>query len=390
MAYKETLASPKFDNKQSQTTYEISAGVGLLSRNIKITSQPSQTNFGFRLLVADYTGQRGRTITNYKGIARISNVEMNGPGQAARVKTNSWLGDYDSGIVFKNAAAGENYVVNSTLHRSLGSGLTVAAGSGAVRIEGNVMHGGVGWSIRVAAGAGSCAVRRNLVLMTYASGIQLGGSDNYFGAIDVRRSVSLAGNMVAGSELVGVRCPGVCASANKKEVDMNEVYASAAGVVVFEEQLKCSGDSLMLYIRNFLVFRSSEYGVYYQRRSAVSVFGSILVENQIGVFTMVNGPSVLAHELGKGVCFVEECVIVGRVGNDSECMRSRNGDRPIMEAFGAGQNGTGMIGVVWASFVSYGNGGPVLSWSSSRSYSQISGDMRVSYTTFAHFSPRYV
>ncbi len=95
MAYKETLASPKFDNKQSQTTYKISAGVGLLSRNIKITSQPSQTNFGFRLLVADYTGQRGRTITNYKGTARISNVEMNGPGQTARIKTNSWLGDYD-------------------------------------------------------------------------------------------------------------------------------------------------------------------------------------------------------------------------------------------------------------------------------------------------------
>ncbi len=138
------------------------------------------------------------------------------------------------------------------------------------------------------------------------------------------------------------------------------------------------------------MFRSSEYGVYYQGRSGVSVFGSILVENQIGVFTMVNGPSALAHELGKGVCFVEECVIVGRVGNDSECRWSRSGDRPIMEAFGAGQNGTGMIGVVWASFVSYGNGGPVLSWSSSRSYSQISGDMRVSYTTFAHFSPRYV
>ncbi len=380
MAYRETLNSSAFNEQQTEISYQVSAGVGLLSRNIKITSQKQQAGLGFRLIVADYVGQRGRRITNYKGKARISNVELIGPGQANHVKTNTWLGLYDSGIVFINNKAESNYFVNNSLHNSMGSGVTVA-GSIPVKIEGNVMHESVGWAIRVLPKAGNCIIRRNLVVKTHSSNTQFGW-DNYFGAIDVRHRVRMGGNLVAGSELVGVRWHATqfdesCDSMSDEV--LNEVFASAAGVVVFEEhQTTC-----VHHVGGFLIYKSSEYGVYYQGRNRVSISRNILLQNQIGVFIMIYGPPALSD-----MCIVEECVIVGKVGNNSDCDWSISGNKRKLESFGSGNDGKGMIGIVWPSFMSYGNGAPVFSWSSSRSNSQISGGLRVRNTIFAHFSPK--
>ena len=51
--------------------YEISAGVGLLSRNIRIIAAEYDSQledlYGFRMLIWEYTGRLDYTITNYKG-----------------------------------------------------------------------------------------------------------------------------------------------------------------------------------------------------------------------------------------------------------------------------------------------------------------------------------
>ena len=88
VAYSETLASG--------VRYNIAAGVGLLTRNIKIVSDDADSLPGFRIIVSTYSAFVDGVDIFYKGYARVTNAEFVGFGQM-----NLYSGD-DSryGILF--------------------------------------------------------------------------------------------------------------------------------------------------------------------------------------------------------------------------------------------------------------------------------------------------
>lgn len=106
----------------SELNYEIAAGVGLLSRNIRITAQDydSQLNdlFGSSIYVSTYSKRVGYTIYNYNGFARISNVEFYQPGKNIQ---------FGLSFVDRNEAS---YVKKSSFHHGLGSTMSLQNSQG--------------------------------------------------------------------------------------------------------------------------------------------------------------------------------------------------------------------------------------------------------------------
>lgn len=117
IAYNETLPSG--------SKYQIAAGVGLLTRNLKIRADETDSLPGMRIIVSDYSTLVNGIITYYKGYARISNAEIIHPGQE-----NYYSGD-DSryGILYSDLGkynySRPSYVRSSSFHE----GYSCAIGS---------------------------------------------------------------------------------------------------------------------------------------------------------------------------------------------------------------------------------------------------------------------
>ena len=112
--------SEKFDN----VGYDVAAGVGLLSRNIKIIAKeyPKQQEdlYGSRIIVSDYNMVVDDAFLLYKGFMRASNIEMIRPGQYDRNAGD----DSKYGVLFSNLgdfnAKRPSYVKSSSFHHGLG------------------------------------------------------------------------------------------------------------------------------------------------------------------------------------------------------------------------------------------------------------------------------
>lgn len=121
LKYDHLAYSERFDDN---TGYEVAAGVGLLSRNIKIIAKeyPEQQKdlYGSRIIISDYNAVRDDALLLYKGFMRASNVEMVRPGQFDRG------GDDDSkyGVLISNLGDHNDkrptYIKSSSFHHGLG------------------------------------------------------------------------------------------------------------------------------------------------------------------------------------------------------------------------------------------------------------------------------
>lgn len=99
LTYDHLAYSESFDEG---TGYEIAAGVGLLTRNVKVVGaeyvDQASDLFGFRILVSDYSAVTDDILLYYKGFARISNVEMEHFGQFDRGTGD----DVKAGVLISN------------------------------------------------------------------------------------------------------------------------------------------------------------------------------------------------------------------------------------------------------------------------------------------------
>ncbi len=85
LAYTHIVINNVFPNGE---IYHVAGAVGLLTRNIRVISEaPASEQFGYRVLVTDYSTNvwdpvaNGSFSTYYKGYARISNTQFIGYGQ---------------------------------------------------------------------------------------------------------------------------------------------------------------------------------------------------------------------------------------------------------------------------------------------------------------------
>lgn len=134
-----------FGETFNSTSYKIAAGVGLLSRNIKVIgaeygSQAADL-YGLRTIVSDYSALDADSglILYYKGYARISDAEFVHPGQFSRNTDD----DSKFGILFSNLGAYNtvrpSYVKNSAFHHGFGTAVGIY-GSSSIPILNNVVY----------------------------------------------------------------------------------------------------------------------------------------------------------------------------------------------------------------------------------------------------------
>ncbi|KAK2830693.1 hypothetical protein Q5P01_018624 [Channa striata] len=367
--------------------YTLAADVGLLSRNIKITGQDypelMKESFGPRLLVGAYYWAG----ISYKGKAQIRNVEFVQSGQ------EGWT-DYsdprysvaflDLGDVFNRS-----YIQGCAFHDGFSPAIGVFGTEG-LNIDDNIVHHTVGEGIKI--WGNNIKLRRNLVMMTLWPGSYQGRKESnnfdWNAAIEVNRgtNVVLQNNIVAGYERVayhidGEPCPGYW-NDNENWI-RNEAHGGLFGVYLNNDGLP--GCSL---IQDFFVWKSYDYGIYFQTMMNVIISNVTLVDNGMGIMPLIFAPPSVSHAFADKTAQIQNALIVGSSPNFNCSDTLSNSDYNI--AVTAGHRAPrplkgGRSGICWPTFQSWHNQAPVSAHHQNSDYNSIKGLVNVTDTTFVSF-----
>ncbi|XP_072530724.1 PKHD1 like 1, tandem duplicate 1 [Salminus brasiliensis] len=369
-------------------SYKLAGDVGLLSRNIKIIGQDYPElftqSFGARVLVGAFSVEG----INYRGKAQIRDVEFYHTGQEGWTDYTDprySLAFLDLGEVGQN----ESYIKGCAFHHGFAPAIGIF-GTDGLSVDDNVIHHTVGEGIRV--WGSNNVVRRNLVTLTLWPGSYNGRSEafnfNWNAAIEANEgtNVVLQGNIVAGYERVGFRidgepCPGYFSAVAQWQ--QNEAHGGLFGIYMNKDGLPgCS------QIQGFTVWRSYDFGIYFQVPMSMIVSNVTLVDNGMGVTSLIYAPPSVSHEYSNKSVLIQNALIVGSSPNLS-CSDGipLDGTNMILSSSGRAPrppNG-GRAGISWPTFESAQNGAPVKAHDGLMSYNAISGLLTVTDTTFVGF-----
>uniref|UniRef100_A0A8C5N9V4 Fibrocystin-L-like n=1 Tax=Gouania willdenowi TaxID=441366 RepID=A0A8C5N9V4_GOUWI len=363
------------------SSYTLAADVGHVTRNIKIIGveypEMMEESFGARLLVGTFS-DAGIT---YRGSAHIRNVEFVRSGQLG------WTDSYDPrySVAFLNLGklSGESSLQGCSFHDGFSPAIGVF-GTDGLNVDDNVVHHTVG--------VGEITVRNNLVIMTLWTGSYQDREENFNfewnAAIEVNMgtNIVLQHNIVAGYERVAYRidgepCPGYVN--NKEKWIHNEAHGGLYGVY-----LNNDGTAQCSFIQGFFIWRSFDYGIYFQTVMDVLVHNVTLVDNGMGIMPLVFAPPSLFHAFADKAVHVQNALIVGSSPNfncsftftryDFNLARSSShrAPRPVTG---------GRSGISWPTFGSSHNNAPIKPHHTNNNYNAIKGLMTVSDTTFVNF-----
>ncbi|XP_044027924.1 LOW QUALITY PROTEIN: PKHD1 like 1, tandem duplicate 1 [Siniperca chuatsi] len=369
-------------------SYTLAADVALLTRNIKIIGQEypemMQESFGARLLVGTYSWAG----INYKGKAQIRNVEFFHSGQ------EGWT-DYTDprySVAFLNlgeVSGEDSYIQGCAFHEGFSPAIGVFETEG-LNVDDNIVHHTVGEGIRI--WGNKITVRRNLVMMTLWPGSYQDREEPFNfawnAAIEVNEgtNVVLQHNIVAGYERVAYRidgepCPGYM-NENEKWIH-NEAHGGLFGVYLNQDGLP--GCSL---IQGFFIWRSFDYGIYFQTITDVVVSNVTLVDNGMGIMPLIFAPPSLSHAYADKTAHIQNALIVGSSPNFScsDTLLSSDFNIKITDGHRAPRplNG-GRSGICWPTFGSNHNNAPAMVHHLNNNYNAIKGLMTVTDTTFVGF-----
>lgn len=383
-------------------SYEIGAGVGLLSRNIKIigAEYPNQFGdlYGSRIIVSDYSYRRDDgEVMFYKGFARISHTEFIHSGQFSKNSDD----DYKYGILFSNLGdynyIRPSYVYNNSFHHGFAAAVGVLD-TNSIPIIDNVIHHTIDFAVRLT--SHSTIVKRNFIVLVYWSSTFLTWeaefNTDYWGAVDAHLADSfvLENNLIAGSERLALFYKGdVCQGQNftkgmNHSIKENTIYSSMAGVVIlpefFYENFRC------IRISGFTVFKSMHWGIYYQGKQSIVLDNNKLIDNYVNAFTYVIEPPPIEHQVSMKTYDIKNSLVVGQSSTFNCLTDKRPDDINFMSAkkifaFGAGDGEVGKIGVVWAQFLGSSNNAPNKPWPGLMTFSSIDGIMTADNVTFSNF-----
>ncbi|XP_033493349.2 PKHD1 like 1, tandem duplicate 1 [Epinephelus lanceolatus] len=369
-------------------SYTLAADVALVTRNIKIIGEDypemMQESFGARVLVGTYSWDG----IDYKGKAQISNVEFFQSGQ------EGWTDDTDPrySVAFLNlgeVSEDETYIKGCAFHDGFAPAIGVFGTEG-LNIDNNVIHRTVGEAIRI--WGNRITLRFNLVMFSLWPGSYQDREEpfnfNWNAAVEVIEgtNVVLQNNIVAGYERVAYRingepCPGFL-NENENWIG-NEAHGGLYGVYLNQDGLP--GCSL---IRGFFVWRSFDYGIYFQTSMNVIVANVTLVDNGMGIMPIIYTPPSLSHAYADKTVHVQNAFIVGSSPhfNCSDALPSGDFNVFITKSERAPRPLTGgRSGICWPTFASGHNRAPTMPHHGISSYNAIKGLMKVVDTTFAGF-----
>ncbi|KAK7898488.1 hypothetical protein WMY93_019341 [Mugilogobius chulae] len=367
-------------------SYTLASDVALLTRNIKIIGEEYpdmyKESFGARVLVGTYNFGG----IDYKGKAQIRNVEFYHTGQ------EGWTDDYDPrySVAFLNLEMVEDtYLQGCAFHDGFSPAIGVFNTEGLV-IDDNVIHHTVGEGIRI--WGHNVTLRRNLVMLSLWPGSYQDREETFnfdwTAAIEVNMgtAVVLQNNIVAGFERAAYRIKGEPCPGTPNDIDMwrqNEAHGGLYGIYLNKDGLP--GCSL---IRDFFVWKSFDYGIYFQVPQSMWIANVTLVDNGVGLMPLIYGPPSLSHSFEDKKVTFESSLIVGSSPNLNCSETVPSGDFNIINTEGhrIGRPPTGgRSGLCWPSFNSGHNTAPGKPHPLNMNYNAIKGLMTVTDTTFVGF-----
>ncbi|KAJ0054901.1 hypothetical protein NL108_007111 [Boleophthalmus pectinirostris] len=369
-------------------SYTLAADVALLSRNIKIIGEEyaniNKESFGARVLVGSFSFGG----IDYKGKAQIRNVEFERTGQ------EGWTDDYDPrySVAFLSLEKVEDtYLQGCSFHDGFSPAIGVFNTEG-LFIDDNVIHHTIGEGIRI--WGHNITARRNLVMMSLWPGSYQDREETYNfewnAAIEVNKgtAVVLQNNIVAGFERVAYRIKGEPCPGTPNDSEMwrqNEAHGGLYGVYLNKDGLpQCS------LIRDFFIWKSYDYAIYFQVTQSMSIANVTLVDNGLGLMPLIYEPPSLAHLFADKKVTVESSLIVGSSPNLNCSETVPSADYNIINSANSrvGRPPTGgRSGLCWPSFNSGHNTAPAKPHPLNMNYNAIKGLMTVTDTTFVGFKP---
>ncbi|XP_052805044.1 fibrocystin-L-like isoform X2 [Mya arenaria] len=371
-------------------TIDVGAGVGLLSHNIKVIGEDYgdlyDESFGARVLVGliVYNGQA------YTGYARLANVEFYHTGQ------EGWTEEYDPRFSVAYVATGSvsNVKPSKISKCSFHNGFNTAVGAfgiGGLEISENVVYGSVGNGmatssdgtqllhnfINLMISTASYQDRMEIFNIRWEAGIEAFEADG----------LVLQGNLVSGSERLAYHVPPLPCTDNSGRYSNNMAYANLLGVVTLPGD-NLGGQGCVKYA-NFTVWKSHDFGIFYQNSPDFVAENNVFVENQNGLFPIVLGPGSSGHGFANRRMAVNDNIFVGQTTSyDCSLDTKPSGDdnfeisaksRPSL-AYGGG-----MVGLIFPQFYSGGNNAPIKPFKGIMAYNANGGLMTASANTFAKY-----
>uniref|UniRef100_H2YQB4 Polycystic kidney and hepatic disease 1 (autosomal recessive)-like 1 n=1 Tax=Ciona savignyi TaxID=51511 RepID=H2YQB4_CIOSA len=363
--------------------------VALLT-NIKIVGEVYdriyKEGFGGRVLVATSTAQNGDqlNVMPISGWARLSNIEL------VRVGQEGWTEPFDPrfGVAFVRTGtvspSRPSYVIACAFHELYSTGLGVFGASG-INITDNVVHRAIHDGIRVT--GSKHRLERNLVTTTlfrgaYGNRFELENYRDWHAAFELAEATDLVlvNNTAAGSERIGFHVDGeACDAGLENAWSGNVAHGCLHGVHVSRDD----GIAPCSMLRNFVVYKSWDYGIYHQTSTSVVVRDTIIADSTVGYLPIIFAPAALSHTYADKSAKLEDVVFVGRSDHFDPFLDNMDEttDKNLIiraEKRAAPRNPTGgKTGVMLPLFQSEPNGAPFNPFHINSNYPAIRGLLSV-------------
>jgi len=399
-----THLGSEYSLEDGSRSWNISAEVGLLSRNIRVIGQSyaeiGEEQFGARVLVSKFT-QEG---TEYRGYAKISNVEFVRGGQ------EGWTDAFDPryALAFLNHEDSidndeynkESYVKKCAFNYNYNAALGLF-NTNNVLVEDNVVFRTMEYGIRDE-GIGNRFIH-NLVVLTRFVGIHKDHRQNFYkrGCFYFKESLDpeFRDNAAAGCERAGFAGTGHICTSNKRWSN-NVIHTTQDGIFTntFSPPVEVRDDKECVVFRGFFVYKAYDYAFYLLTHDTVEMEDNIIVDSGVGIHPFLISPRPTTHELVYKHLRINNTLFVGR-NDPAQCDtdvepsylwfdKERNKGATMWPGRNWKGYATGHAGLLWPIFSGIGvplgkpwvNGKP-------KSFPLLTGQVYLNDNTFANFNP---
>ena len=399
-----THLGSEYSLEDGSVSWNVSAEVGLLSRNIRIIGEDYPENieeeFGARVLVSKFV-QEG---VEYRGYAKISNVEFLRGGQ------EGWTDRFDpryslaflhhGDSVNNDVSNRESYVKKCGFNFNFNAAIGLFDTNN-VLVEDNVVYRTLEYGLRDE-GVGNRWIH-NFIVWTKYVGPHKDQRQNFYkrGCMILNEAwdTDFRFNAMAGCERSGIAGTGhICSS--KKRWEGNVIHSSHEGIHVntYEPPIEIIEDKLCVVFRNFLLYKIYDYAFYLLTHDTVEMENNIIVDAGVGISPFLIRPRPTTHIVEEKYLQINNTVFVGR----SDAFKCETDIEPSYIWFDKERNEgktmwpgrnwmgfkTGHAGLLWPMFTGIGvplgkpwvNGKP-------KSFPLLTGQVYLNDNTFANFNP---
>ncbi|KAM4043868.1 fibrocystin [Anomaloglossus baeobatrachus] len=336
----------------------LSAEVGLLSRNIQITTDRLCSG---SIMVGQHTSDLGE---KYSGSLELSNIEISNFGSSLFPSINFINTSKCSWISF------------SSIHHSCGGGIR-ATNSTNITLHGNVVYNSVGHAIHL--NGGSHILTSNLLVLMQQPKTQVEWVTGM--KFDPPSKVFLSGNSVAGSERIAYHVQGQRCLSEERLWQENVAHSSLHGIHVYWED----GLKNCTKISGFLSYKNYDYGLFFNVEGSAVVDNVALIDNRVGLLPIVCQRSA-TNSLKQSISLHNSVIVA--TSSAFDCLRDRikpfsakvtQKDRAPCSPY------SGRVGILWPTFTARPRRWPDYPWHMLAAEGAISGIMELQDVTFSGF-----